>query len=302
MNAFPPVGVVILNYNGYDDTKQCVASLLLSDYAPFRVYIVDNCSDNTEGLRLKEILSSDTVRVVMNGRNVGFGAACNQGMRMALADGAEFLLLLNNDTLIDPNVISKLVNAMQSDVRIGASGPRILDMEPPHKVQCLGYQYSAWVGIPRIIGKGKAQNYTSDSKRLSWLMGCALMLTRDVVCDTGGFDKDFFLYWEDVYLCWLIRNRNKRIALINDAVVYHRKTVGSEYSRRHVYHMTYGQWRFAMKTAKWYQWPTLVLGLLIVACGYSVLAAFRCRINVVPQVLGGALDAIRCSPKRTAAF
>ncbi len=294
----PSVGIIILNYNGLTDTLRCIESLRAVAYAPMRVYLIDNASNNGEGQTLAACF--DDVTVIVNSRNVGFGGACNQGAQAALDDGAQYLLFLNNDTVVQPTMLRDMVNEMKTDARIGLCGPRVLSTSPPHRIQCLGYRYSNWIGIPAIVGKDAAADAKVRYKSLSWIMGCALLVSRDLWLTSGGFDTDFFLYWEDVYLCWQARRLGYLLKIAESATVFHRKTVGSEFSRRHVYHMLYGQIRFSLKTATWYQWPSLSVGLSLVAAAYAVLAYRRWRINVLPLLCEAIGDAFHNSPKRFA--
>jgi len=292
----PHVAVVILNYNGLEDTLGCVRALRSGTYKALSIIVIDNASKNSEGKMLATELSD--ARVIVNMENSGFGAGCNQGAAVAVASEARFILFLNNDTIPDASMVREMVGVMRSNSNIALCGARVLNASPPHAVQCVGYRYSNWIGIPRIIGKDAPAGAKLEVGRLSWIMGCALMVSTSFWRESGGFDPEFFLYWEDVLLCWQARQSGHLLKIAESAVVLHRKKVGSEFSRRHIYHMFYGQMRFSIKTAAWYQWPTLSFGLLIVAIGYAYFAYRHRGINVLPLLLTATRDAIRGSPQR----
>ena len=257
--------------------------------------MIDNASPDGRGRQLSSALPE--AEVIVNEVNRGFGAACNQGAEAALRDGADFVFFLNPDTIAGPVMLGALVAAMEAEADLGACGPRVLDLEPPSLIQCAGYRYSSWVGIPRVVGRGLSADAPLDRREPSWIMGCALLVRAECWRRTGGFADDFFLFWEDVYFCWVARKLGYRLRIVSGATVRHRKSVGSEFSRRHAYHMYYGQLRFSLRTAAWYQWPTLTLGLAFVAFGYALIAAWKGN-NVVPQLLAAVRDAPAAEPKR----
>jgi GT2 family glycosyltransferase len=292
----PPLAVVLLNYDGLDDTLLCLESLRSATYGDLRVYLIDNGSAHGECGILAERYQD--VTVIGNPSNMGFGWACNQGADAALEEGADYILFLNNDTVVDPAMLQEMVGAMERDKNIALCGPRVLNAAPPHRIQCVGYQYSNWTGVPHVIGKEAPSGAPVDCRKISWIMGCALLASKEFWSRSGGFSPDFFLYWEDVYLSWRARELGYSLKIADSAFVYHRKNVGSEFSRRHVYHMFYGQVKFSMKTAAWYQWPTLIAGLSIVAVGLVLWAYRRGNTNVSLVLLEAVHDAFRNDVKR----
>lgn len=296
----PLVGVVILDYNGLNDSLRCLASLREQDYGNLAVYVIDNASRENNAATIANTFG-DAI-VTRNSVNLGFGGGANQGMKDAIADGAEFVLFLNNDTICPEDLVSKLVRAMISDSAIGICGPKVLSYGSG-RIQNLGYTYNPWFGIPAAIGAGRLPNWTPVAPtELAWLMGCALLVRRDVLRKTGGFDPDFFLYWEDHYLCWQAKQLGYGLSVVYDAAIEHRKTVGSEFSKRHVYHMFFGQIVFAAKTAEWWRKPTLVIGMSCIAFAYTALALVKRGSFVLPVIYEAIADFYSGHPKRHVSF
>ena len=146
---FPKVGIVVLNYRNYEDTIRCLESLLLVDYPDFDILVVDNDSRNDSLGHIRRHLersgqSSTTIGedaieeaarldcrtlLLPSARNGGYAAGNNLGIRAALARGAEHVVLLNNDTEVDPQFLGKLVDYVEANASVGAAGPQVLNRD-----------------------------------------------------------------------------------------------------------------------------------------------------------------------------
>jgi GT2 family glycosyltransferase len=119
----PKVSIIILTWNSYDVTRDCLLSLRKIDYPAFEVVLVDNGSVDGSGQKLAQ--NFPEVRVILNDKNLGFTGGANVGMRDVLARGTNYLLLLNNDTIVAPNFVTELVRVAERDERIGMVSPKI---------------------------------------------------------------------------------------------------------------------------------------------------------------------------------
>lgn len=296
----PKVAVIILDYNGLLNTIECLNSLRELRYGNLAVYVIDNASENDNALAVRELFPD--VVAHRNVVNLGFGGGANQAAALAIEDGAQYLLFLNNDATVPGDMLTKLVNAMEQDQQLGICGPAVLHY-PGDRVQNLGFGYNYWLGWPNVIGANKRPSWRPRRQHdIAWVMGCALLCRSSVFQRVGGFDHDFFLYWEDHYLCWSAKRLGYKVRVVDDATVIHRKTVGSEFSKRHVYHMFLGQITFAAKTAKWFQKPTLVFGMSAIALAYSVLGLIRQGSFVAPVIYQAVADFYTGHPKRHVIF
>jgi len=213
------VVVVVLNFNGADDTLACLESLTAMQPAPGAVHVVDNASDDGSVRRIRDAFPQ--VRISVNRRNLGFGAGLGPLLEQLLEksrhDGPDWIWLLNNDTRVAPDALERLLEHARGRPDAGAVGARILDMEPPHAVQTWGGGRIAW-------WRGSSRHFTAEvaDARLDYITGAAMLLRTAALRETGVFDPRFFLYWEDADLCLRLLQQGWKLTVAADAVVYHR--------------------------------------------------------------------------------
>ncbi len=193
----PPVFVIILNWNGTDDTLAAVASIEQQDYPNRHIVVVDNGSEEASVAPL--LKPNQPFHLIRNTVNRGFAGGCNTGIDYALTQGAAYIWLFNSDALAPPDMLRLLVAAAEADKRVGLVAPLMRDMPPPHRVinSCARFDRQTLI-----------YNYTDDvGTMLTWheqfpdqvaLMGAALLIGRALAEKIGGFDEAMFAYWEDI--------------------------------------------------------------------------------------------------------
>jgi GT2 family glycosyltransferase len=206
----PLVYVIVLNWNGRQDTAACLESCLQLSYPRVRLLVVDNGSVDGSEEALRERFPD--VPLLQTGKNLGFAGGNNVGIRYALEHGAEFVLLLNNDTVVDPRFVDALV-AAAADPAVGMLIPKIYYFEPPDVLWYAGAYMNEWLGWGNHLGAGKRDvgqfDAISETNRPT---GCALMVRR-AVCETVGLlAEEYFCYCED--LDWGLRARNAGFKLL----------------------------------------------------------------------------------------
>src|SRR6267154_3812077 len=159
----PRVSIVILNWNSYEVTLDCLTSLRKIDYRNFELVIVDNGS--IDGSPAKLLESAPEIRLIQNKTNLGFAAGCNVGVRDALRRGTDYVLLLNNDTIVAFDFLSQLVRVAESDDRIGAASPKILFFDRPDRLNYAGGEHRRWRLFPKMIGLRHLNDGTFDQTR-----------------------------------------------------------------------------------------------------------------------------------------
>src|ERR1041385_1636497 len=132
----PRVSIVILNWNSDQVTLDCLLSLQKIDYPNFEMVVVDNGS--VDGSPAKLLEKVPEIRLIQNPTNLGFAGGCNVGMRDALHRGTDYILLLNNDTIVAPDFLSQLVRIAESDEKIGAASPKVLFFDHPDRLNYAG--------------------------------------------------------------------------------------------------------------------------------------------------------------------
>jgi GT2 family glycosyltransferase len=193
---------VVLNWNNEPDTAECLASLVTDGLPLTQVVLVDNASSDGSGERLHARFPD--ARYVQTGSNLGYAGGNNVGVREALALGARWVLVLNNDTGVEPGMLRALVSVGESQPRAAAIGPKIVRFDDPEVLWFDGGDFSRM----RALG-GHRREGTRDrlpdlrpAERVSFLTGCCLLLRASVITPmTEVFRSDFFLYVEDTEFC-----------------------------------------------------------------------------------------------------
>ncbi len=211
MTAAPRVAAVVLNWCSVPDTSACLRSLEASDYPALSVLLVDNASPDGSGAELHALFPH--LPYLQTGANLGYTGGNNRGIERALADGADYVLVLNNDTLVDPDAVTRLVEAARSRPRVGAVGPKIVYADAPDRIWFGGGDFSRAraLGYHRGEGQPDPQPSGGEPEEVTFLTGCCLLLPAQVLREVGGFEEDFFAYVEDVDLCLRLMERGYRL-------------------------------------------------------------------------------------------
>ena len=264
----PKVCVVLVSWNGWEHTLECLESLYRGDYSNFEVVVVDNASaddsadriaDWTSGklaastgantimaqysqppvrkpipllrLSLEQATSEGSVPedprlvVIDAGSNLGFGGGNNLGLRYASHKSADYIWLLNNDTVVHPSAMSQMVNTAQ-EAQAGIVGSIVRYYSEPEKIQAFGGGYfSSVTGSARLSSSSK-------QRPVNFIFGASLMISKSTFDLLGGFDEKIFMYFEEVEYC--IRARQKRISIaVSGAQVYHKggMSTGDSYAK-----------------------------------------------------------------------
>jgi len=188
------VNVVILNYNGKDVLKNCLASVFRLDYPDFEVVVVDNDSKDGSLEEAKNDFARATF--IKNEGNLGFSAGNNIGIKYSLEKQAKYVLLLNNDTEVERNMLSNLVGIMEKNKKIGIMSP-IITRGDSEEMWFSGGNID-WMRMRTMHEKASSENLQREFFETGFVSGCAMLIRREVFAEVGLLDEDFFLYWEDV--------------------------------------------------------------------------------------------------------
>jgi GT2 family glycosyltransferase len=217
----PHVAIVILTWNGKDDVLHCLSTLPRIRYPNWSATVIDNASSDGTGEAIRAAFPSQ--RVLAMDKNLGFCGGNNRGIQDALARGAAYVLLLNNDTELHPDLLSELVGVAQSDERIGAVGTKNILMDD-HAVVWGAYgelRYDR--DLVRLIGSRQPDGPEyACVKDVDWVIGNGIMMSRAALEKVGGFDEHFFGYHEDVDWCERARRAGFRVVYNGHAIIYHR--------------------------------------------------------------------------------
>lgn len=209
------VAIVVLNWNGWQDTVACVASLQALTYGNFEILVVDNASTDDSVAEIRSAFPD--VTLLQSGANLGFGGGCNVGIRHALALGADYVWLINSDATVDPAALTALVHVADTDPALGSVGSVLYEADKPDQVQLWGGgRVNLWLG---------RSNHCVVAGPISFISGASLLLRRAALEQVGLFDEAlFFMYWEDTDLGFRLARAGWQLAVAEDSKVWHKQS------------------------------------------------------------------------------
>ncbi|MFY0687751.1 MAG: glycosyltransferase family 2 protein [Cyclobacteriaceae bacterium] len=207
-------------------TINCLDSLAKCTYPNLNIVIIDNGSNEGDVIEIKS--SDNEFHLICLSSNRGFTGGNNVGIEYALKENFDYVMLLNNDTEVEPDFIDHLVDEISQDDSIGAIQPKINQLPERSRIWNGGGTLDKIWGRSRTIGFGKTDSGQFDQLReVDWITGCCLMVKSSVIREVGILDDDFFAYHEDVD--WSIRMRKKGFRLLYNgkSVIYHEAGVAT---------------------------------------------------------------------------
>jgi GT2 family glycosyltransferase len=293
------VSVVLLNWNGWRDTLECLDSLFKSNHSAFSVIVCDNASSDdsvdqiarwaiaTLGPAVFSTFTKEQVAagiqmpqgtrlaLVSNGANLGFAGGNNVGVRLALnSPECEYVWLLNNDTTVDASALGNVLARAESDPSIGLCGSTLVYHHNQQMVQALGgATFNRFTGRSKHIGAFSAlsdvpSNPAATEGAMSYVVGAAMLVRRAYLEQVGLMQEDYFLYYEEID--WCTRGKGKfRLGYAPNSHVFHKEgasigTAASGGSALSTYYLFRSRIRF---TARFY--PGL-LAPVLTACAWDI--------------------------------
>jgi len=270
MNDWPKVAIIVLNWNGWRDTIECLELLQRITYPNYQIIVVDNGStdDSVEKIKawargeipvesqfvdyesatkpvkwveydreiakaggileeagLARLPSNRKMVLIQTEENLGFAGGNNLGIRFALENGADYVWLLNNDTVVDPNALTSLVKAAERIANCGIAGSKILYYEAPTIIDHAGVVVRPWQGRFLHIGSDKPDAaHFNVLTRIEYVDGCSMLVKKQLVEEIGLLDESYFLYHEDADWCIRARRHGWKIIYVPSSKVYHKKS------------------------------------------------------------------------------
>jgi GT2 family glycosyltransferase len=214
------VAIILVNWNSFAVTNDCIHSLKAMQYPSYKIIVVDNGSADGSGDALEQ--AHPGIILIRLGSNMGFTGGNNAGFRYALQNGFDFSIMLNNDTFVEPDFLSHLVSFMDANPGTGAIQPRIFFNHNRQLLWNGGSYYNKLIGLAYTVGHNKpsAPSY-ENLKQVDWITGCAFFIRNSVLESTGLLAENMFIYSEDVDLSFRIKQLGYSLIYQPLSVIYH---------------------------------------------------------------------------------
>ncbi len=229
------VAIILINWNSYQHTHNCILSLQDMVYKDFDIILVDNDSKDDSGKKLAQQHGNGII-FIKSSENLGFAGGNNLGIQYASANGYEYVLFLNNDTFVHPQFLCLLVAYMDAHPETGAVQPKIYCNDDRSLLWNGGSSFYFWIGHASAIDHRSIFKKGSErTKEVDWITGCAFLTRSAVLRESGKFAENMFMYYEDVDLSFRIKRSGYTLAYHPQSIIYHvagssnkQKTKGEE--------------------------------------------------------------------------
>lgn len=217
----PKVIIIILNWNGKEDTIECLESLKHITYPNYEILLVDNGSVDGSVEFFRE--NYPHIEIIANMENMGFAEGNNVAIKKAIAKKTNYLLLLNNDTVVDPNFLIELVNVAESNAKIGIVGPTVYNYSTKNKIQSAGAILKWNKGKETILRANEIDTEVNiEIREVDYVSGCALLAKVEVFEKIGYLNKEYFAYWEETDWCVRAANASYKVLYVPKAKIWHK--------------------------------------------------------------------------------
>lgn len=217
MKYHPLVTFIIINWNGGEFVQQCIYSILNQTYDNIEVLVVDNCStDNSVAFIESFVNKFPIVRLIKNNKNFGFSRACNIGANHA---NGEFIVFVNNDAILNHDWLINIINKITYNPNVAvASGP-IFYYSNPRLIWSLGARFDKVSGFSWNLGQKK---YHFQNGEFDYLSGCVMLVNKNVFKKIGMFDESFFIYDDDIDLCFRAKYLGYKLEFVDESISFHK--------------------------------------------------------------------------------
>lgn len=234
-NHYPTVCIIVVNYNNFEDTDECLSSVQDINYPNYCVLVVDNGSTDESGKKLAK--KYEGFNFLHKSKNDGFAGGNNAGMKKALDNGVDYLLLLNNDTIVTPNILHSLIEAGENNPKSGIIAPKVVEysgnrvLESGRELNCNKIHLKSPHG-------GKKLDELKGIEPANIVSGCCMLLKDCLIQDIGFLDSTrFFFGGEDIDFCLRARDSGWEIITQQNIFIRHKgsgtSTAGSPFQRYH---------------------------------------------------------------------
>jgi len=247
----PHVFIIIVNWNGYKDTLDCLKSLHEITYKNYTIIIIDNGSTDNSINILRSTYPD--IKILENSKNLGYTGGVNTGIKYAMQQNADYVLLLNNDTVVRSNFLQPLIDYVLKENNVGIVGSRINYFNNKDLTQSLGGSFSYYSSYPlKLLSHKQLSTYKDKPSDVDWVSGCSMLIRNSLLQKLIGLDDDYFLYVEDADICMRAGKLEYKVVIVPDSIVWHKtkSSTGGEDSVVYDYYNSRNLLLFANKHLK----------------------------------------------------
>lgn len=225
---YPHVIIIILNWNGWSDTIECLESLSLIIYPNFKIIVLDNGSNDDSVNKIKEWIKTkgtNNIRLIENKSNLGFAGGNNVAIKYAFEKfDPDYFLLLNNDTVVDKYFLKELIAVTENDSSIGIAGPKTFFYDDPQRFQLVWIDVNLLRGQGKHIGARKIDHgqFNQINKDCDAVQGSCILIKKEVIKKIGMLDERYFCYWEETDFCFRAKSAGYKVAYVPEAKIWHK--------------------------------------------------------------------------------
>jgi len=307
------ISIIILNWNSWEDTIECLESLYQINYPNYDVIMVDNHSedDSLEKIRqysagkikvtsdffqynkknkpidiyeylvkstntfkvtedenivipeIGKINSHKSLFILKNRRNDGFAEGNNIGIKFSLNFlNPDYLFILNNDTVVDPNFLNELIHVADEENTAGILGPKVYYYSQKDKIHIYGGKINFWTGKTSYPEFNTTNSTTQEAKspisEIDYISGCALLIKKEAILEAGLLNPHYFLYYEDTEWCFRVRKNDYKVLYVPEAKIWH-KVSPTAVSTTGIYYLTRNRLFFMREYASKLQFISFLL-------------------------------------------
>jgi GT2 family glycosyltransferase len=225
----PKVSIIIVHLKNVTNLVDCIVSLNEIIYPKFEIIIVHNGCKSTALTTQLDSVKKNIKKIINTEFNLGFARANNIGIKEALNNEADYVLLLNDDTVVSPDFLNSLVDMAEKNSDIAMLGPKIYFFDEPERIWFAGAEFieeTCQVIAPR---SGEIDASLNDSKAIDsdYITGCSLLIRRKILDQIGLLDERFFLYWEDVDWGLRVKKAHLKNAVVPSSKIWHKISVST---------------------------------------------------------------------------